>query len=142
MTYKAGMTFLNIPVKDLPRSTAFFKRIGFGFSEPFTDETAACMIINDNTFAMLQTEEKFRTFIKKDMVDASRSAAMIIAVSADSRAHVDELMERALAAGGKEYSEPADYGFMYYRCLEDLDGHLWEFSHFDMSRAEQPATDR
>jgi uncharacterized protein len=123
--------FVNLPVKDLDRSKAFFAELGYTFNEQFTDENAACLVISDDIFAMLLVEPFFKTFTTKEVSDTSTTAEAIIALSADSRAAVDELADRALAAGGKPSMEPSDLGFMYGRSFQDLDGHLWEVVWMD-----------
>lgn len=128
--------FVNLPIKDLEKTKAFFSKLGFSFNEQFTDEKAACMIIGDNIYAMLLKEEFFRTFIKKDIADASKYAEVINAFSVESREKVDELADKALAAGGTQYNDPQDYGWMYSRTFQDLDGHLWEVLHADMNAFE------
>lgn len=137
MAYKSTHTFVNLPVKDLNQTKDFFSSIGFEFNPQFSDEKAACLVINDNTFVQLLTESYFQTFISKPVADVASAAAGIIALSADSREQVDELADKALAAGGKQSKEPADHGFMYVRSFEDLDGHLWEIAFFDPSAYSQ-----
>lgn len=137
MAYKSTHTFVNLPVKDLNRTKEFFSSIGFEFNPQFSDEKAACLVINDNTFVQLLTESYFQTFISKPVADAASAAAGIIALSVDSREQVDELADKALTAGGKQSKEPADHGFMYVRSFEDLDGHLWEIAFFDPSAYSQ-----
>lgn len=129
----ATQIFVNLPVKDLEKSKAFFSSMGFAFNEQFTDEKAACLIIGENIFAMLLVEEFFRSFIKKDIADASKFAEVINAFSVDSKDKVNELADKALAAGASQYSEPQDYGWMYSRNFQDLDGHLWEVVYTDMT---------
>jgi len=135
MAYRSTYTFINLPVKDLNRTKEFFGSIGFEFNPQYSDENAACLVINDTTFAMLLVESYFKTFIKKPVADVAGAAGAIIALSADSRAHVDELADKALAAGGKQSNEPADHGFMYVRSFEDLNGHLWEIAYMDPNAA-------
>jgi predicted lactoylglutathione lyase len=135
----ATQIFVNLPVKDLEKSKAFFSSMGFAFNEQFTDEKAACLIIGENIYAMLLVEEFFRSFIKKDIADASKFAEVINAFSVDSKDKVIELADKALAAGATQYSEPQDYGWMYSRNFQDLDGHLWEVVYTDMSA--MPATE-
>jgi uncharacterized protein len=135
----ATQIFVNLPVKDLEKSKAFFSSMGFAFNEQFTDEKAACLIIGENIYAMLLVEEFFRSFIKKDIADASKFAEVINAFSVDSKDKVIELADKALAAGATQYSEPQDYGWMYSRNFQDLDGHLWEVVYTDMSAI--PATE-
>jgi len=127
----AKQIFVNLPVKTLDASIKFFGSLGFTFNAQFTDATATCMIIGENIFAMLLTEEKFRGFTPKKICDAATTTEVLIALSYDSRAEVDELVNKALAAGGTTHSEPQDHGFMYLRAFQDLDGHNWEIFHMD-----------
>lgn len=124
-------------MRNLNQTKEFFSSIGFEFNAQLSDEKAACMVINDNTFVMLLTESYFGSFISKPVADLSGSAAGIIALSADSRDHVNELADKALAVGGKQSKDSQDHGFMYVRSFEDLDGHLWEIAHMDMSAMPQ-----
>ncbi len=127
-------TFVNLPVKDLARTTAFFNALGFAFDPEFTDENATRMIISDDTSVMLVTEPFFAGFIApQDIADTSSSREVIVGLSAESREHVDDLADRALAAGAQALGEPDDQGFMYMRGFRDLDGHQWSFIHMDMS---------
>ncbi|PVE25060.1 hypothetical protein DC522_07540 [Microvirga sp. KLBC 81] len=122
----ATKIYVNLPVKDLQRSVRFFKAMGFGLNPEFSDESAACIVIADNIFAMLLTEAKFREFARKPVADASRMAEMLTSLSVESRARVNQLVDRALAQGGREVREPEDHGFMFGRSFSDLDGHIWE----------------
>jgi len=121
--------FVNLPIKDLPRSVKFFGSLGYTFNPQFTDENATCMILGDNLFAMLLVEPYFQTFIEKDVSDAHRTTEVLLAVPVGSREAVDALVEKALAAGAKEPRPARDYGFMYQRSYDDLDGHTWEVFH-------------
>ena len=129
----ATKIFVNLPVKDLKRSIEFFGKLGFQFNQQFTDETATCMIITDDIFAMLLTEEKFKTFTPKEICDAKKCTEVLVALSYDSRAQVDEMVRKAVAAGGSTYNEPQDHGFMYAHGFQDLDGHNWEIFYMDPS---------
>ena len=121
--------FVNLPVKDLQKSVDFFGKLGYTFNPQFTDENATCMIIGDNIFAMLLVEPYFKSFIEKDVADAHKTAEVILALSAENREAVDALVGKALAAGATEPRPAKDYGFMYQRSYQDLDGHLWEVFH-------------
>ena len=121
--------FVNLPIKDLPRSVRFFESLGYTFNPQFTDENATCMILGENLFAMLLVEPYFRTFIEKDVSDAHRASEVLLAVPVGSREAVDALVEKALAAGAKEPRPARDLGFMYQRSYDDLDGHTWEVFH-------------
>ena len=139
-TGTSRMLFVNLAVKDLDRSVRFFTELWFTFDPQFTDETATCMNVGDTAFVMLLVENRFTDFTTKTLVDPTTHTEAIIAVSADSRAQVDELVDKALAVGGSPSNEPMDYGFMYGRSFQDPDGHLWEVMHMDPSALEQPAT--
>jgi predicted lactoylglutathione lyase len=129
--------FINLPVNNLPKSKEFFVKLGFDFNPQFTNDDGACMIVSDTIFVMLLTETHFKTFTKKQLVDATKSTEVIIAVSADSRAAVDEMMTKALKAGGRKSNDPQDYGWMYSTSFQDLDGHLWEVLYADLSALPQ-----
>ncbi len=118
--------FVNLPVKDLKKSMAFYKALGFTFNPQFTDDTAACMVISEHNYAMLLTHEKFKSFATKPIPDAHKTTGVMVAMSLDSKTEVDEMAAKAVKAGGKEPSPKVDYGFMLQRTFEDLDGHTWE----------------
>ncbi|WP_309625425.1 VOC family protein [Methylibium sp.] len=134
----ATQIFVNLPVKDLPRSVAFFTRLGFTFNPRFTDHNATCMIVGENIFVMLLVESFFKTFTKKALCDATRSTEVLVCLSCESRAQVDERVAQALAAGGAAPNEAKDHGFMYQHGFEDLDGHLWELIYMEPT-ADSPA---
>ena len=125
--------FVNLPVQDLERSMAFFKKVGFDFNAKFTNDEAACMVIGEAMQAMLLTHEKFGEFTKKSIADAGSSTEVITALGCASRADVDRIADRALEAGGTPAREPKDHGFMYERAFEDPDGHIWEVFWMDES---------
>jgi predicted lactoylglutathione lyase len=129
----ASKIFVNLPVKNLNRSIEFFTKLGFRFNQQFTDETATSMIVTDDIFVMLLTEEKFKTFTPKEICDARKFTEVLVALSYDSRAEVDDLVRKAVAAGGSTYNEPQDHGFMYSHGFQDLDGHIWEVFYMDPS---------
>ncbi len=120
-----NQVFLTLPVADLPKSVAFFKALGFTHNPQFSDDTAACIVINDTLSVMLGTHEKFRSFTPKAVCDTSQAVEVLISLSCDTRERVDELVAKALAAGGTSYDEPEDLGFMYSHSFVDLDGHGW-----------------
>jgi uncharacterized protein len=128
---KADKIFVNLPVKDLNKSIDFFSKIGFEFNDQFTDKNATCMIISDNIFVMLLVENSFKAFTKKEIADTITSTEVIMALSTESREKVDELVNKALAAGGKPSNDPIDHGFMYGWSFQDIDGHLWELIYMD-----------
>ena len=123
--------YLNIAVDNLERSKAFFSKLGFTFEPKFTDQNAACMIVGENIFTMLLTKPFFSNFTSKPLVDASKSTEALICLSCDSRDEVDDLVAKAIAAGGTAPRQPQDYGFMYSHGFEDPDGHIWEFAYLD-----------
>ena len=118
--------FVNLPVKELDRSVRFFTALGFSFNDHFTDETATCMIVSESSFVMLLTEEKFRQFTPRQLCDTKQATEVLLCLSAESRAEVDQLVAKAVAAGGSLYKEPIDFGFMYGHSFQDPDGHQWE----------------
>ena len=118
--------FVNLPVKNVERTKAFFASLGFGFNPQFSNENALCMEVGENIFAMLLAEPFFQGFTKKPIADATKSIEVLVCLSCESRAEVDSLVAKALAAGGKAPNEPQDHGFMYGHGFEDLDGHTWE----------------
>ncbi|HEY8527086.1 MAG TPA: VOC family protein [Acidimicrobiales bacterium] len=126
--------FVNLPVADLQASKTFFSELGFEFDPRFTDENATAMVINDQTSVMLLTRPYFETFTDLPVVDAKTQVQTLIAVSAESREEVDQLVEKAVANGATEAREPQDLGFMYQRTIQDLDGHTWEVGYMDMSQ--------
>jgi predicted lactoylglutathione lyase len=123
--------FLNLAIRELPRSMEFFTKLGFEFNPKFTDDKAACMIISEEAFAMLLTEPFFQTFTKKQVCNSSTHTEAIIAISCGSRAEVDTFLKKALAAGGKPALDTVDHGFMYSCSFYDLDGHHWEVVWMD-----------
>ena len=123
--------FVNFPVKDLNKSKEFFAKLGFAFNAQFTDQNAACMVISEDNYAMLLVEQFFKTFTKKEIVDAKKSTEVLAALSAESKEKEDKMMSKALDAGAKEARDPQDLGFMYGRRFEDLDGHIWEIFWMD-----------
>ena len=127
------LIFVNLPVADLAAAKAFYEAIGATNNPQFTDDTAACMVFSDTIHVMLLTHDKFSQFTPKRIADAHATSEVLIAISADSREAVDEITENALAAGGREPRDKQDYGFMYGRSFEDLDGHIWEPMWMDLA---------
>ena len=127
----AKSIFVNLPVKDLKKSIEFFTRLGFSFNPQFTDETATCMIVSDNIFLMLLTHPKFAGFTPKPICDATQATEVLVALDCNSRDEVDEMVRKAVAAGGSTYNAPQDHGFMYAHGFQDLDGHIWEVFYMD-----------
>jgi len=129
----ATKIFVNLPVKNLNGSIEFFTRLGYSFNSQFTDETAACMVISEDIYVMLLPEAKFREFTPKPICDAKKSTEVLVCLSCESRDKVNDLVSKAIAAGGTIYAEVKDYGFMYQHGFQDLDGHLWELIHMEPS---------
>lgn len=127
--------YVNLAVNDLNKSVEFFTQLGFEFDPNFTDDNATCMSISALAFVMLLAGARFADFTSKAIVDATTHAEAILAVSADSRAQVDELADKALAAGGRPSNDPMDDEFMYGRSFQDLDGHLWEVLYMELQRS-------
>ena len=127
--------FVNLPIKNMERSTAFFGVLGFSFNPQFTNEQGACMVVSDSIYVMLLVEPFFQTFTKKQIADAGKTTEVLICLSCESRAEVDELVRKAVAAGGSTPNAPQDHGFMYGHGFQDLDGHIWELAYMDPSAA-------
>lgn len=127
------MIFVNLPVADLPKSKAFYEAVGAANNPAFTDDTAACMVVEEGSIhVMLLTHEKWATFTSKTIPDARTTAQVLLCVSADSRNAVDGQVDKAVKAGGKADPTPTqDFGFMYGRSFEDPDGHIWEVMWMD-----------
>lgn len=129
--------FVNLAVENLGRAVDFFTELGFKFDPRFTDETGTCMIVSDEAYVMLLMKDKFKDFTKKELADSTRETEAIISLSAESREQVDEIVHKALAAGGSAANEPMDMAFMYGWSFQDPDGHLWEVFHMDMSAMQE-----
>ena len=129
--------FVNLPVKDLDKSMAFFKAIGFSFNPQFTDKTAACMVMSEDIYAMLLTHDKVKQFTGKQIADAHKTTEVLTALAVESKAKVNELVDKAIKAGSKEPRQPQDYGFMFGRSFEDPDGHIWEMFWMDPSHVQK-----
>jgi len=130
--------FVNLPVADLPKAKAFYEAIGAVNNPQFSDDTAACMVVSDTIYVMLLTHSKWATFTKKPIVDAQAASEVMLCLSADDRAAVDNMVKAASAHGGKADVNPVqDHGFMYGRSFEDVDGHIWEIMFMDMSQMPQ-----
>jgi hypothetical protein len=127
------MIFVNLPVNDLSASRGFFEALGFSINEQFSDDKAACVVLADNIFVMLLREDFFRTFVGGEVADASRVTEVLNCLSAESRQEVDDLVRRAIGAGGKPWKDSFSEGPMYGGSFQDLDGHVWEVMHMDVS---------
>ena len=132
----AKMIFVNLPVADLARATAFYEAIGAEKNPQFSDGTASCMVFSDTIVTMLLTHEKFRQFTPKKIADARSTSEVLLCLSADSRKDVDDMVGKAKSAGGRVDPCPKqDHGFMYGRSFEDPDGHIWEVMWMDVAAA-------
>jgi predicted lactoylglutathione lyase len=131
--------FVNLPVKDLKKSVAFFTGLGFTFNPQFTDDTATCMIVSEDIYVMLLTEAKFKSFTPKAICDTSKATEVLVCLSAESRGKVDEMVRKALSGGGKPHREAQDHGFMYEHGFQDPDGHIWEIAWMDPAAIQQAA---
>ena len=130
----AKLIFINLPVSNLARATAFYQAIGAVKNAQFSDDTASCMVFSDAIHAMLMTHDKYRQFTTKQIADTKTTSQVLICISADSRAEVDERRWR-------DRSAPRDdYDFMYGRSFEDLDGHLWGVNWMDFEAVAKETT--
>jgi uncharacterized protein len=135
-TSGSRMIFVNLAVRDLERSKEFFGKLGFEYNAQFTDDKAACMVVSDKACVMLLAESYFKTFTKKEVCDTNTQTEGLFALSCESRAEVDELVRKALDAGGSLAGDPLDLGFMYGGRFYDLDGHHWEVMWMDQSAVQ------
>jgi len=135
-TTRSRKLFVNLAVRDLKKSMEFFSTLGFEFNPKFTDEKAACMVLSEEAFVMLLAEPFFKTFTRRELCDTSRQTEGLFALSCDSKAEVDELVNKAIAAGGKHAVDKQDHGFMYGWSFYDLDGHHWEVMWMDPKMAQ------
>ena len=124
---------MNLPVKDLNETVDFFTKLGFAFNPQFTDENATCMIVSNDIFVMLLVEKFFKTFTNKEICDAATDTEVILALSAENREQVDNMITKVNEAGGREYMKSQDYGWMYHRGFEDINGHILEIVYMDES---------
>ncbi|GAB3511311.1 VOC family protein [Emticicia fontis] len=128
----ATKIFVNLPVKDLQKSIEFFTKLGYSFNPQFTDENATCMIIEEGSiYAMLLTHKHFKSFIDKDITDATQSTEVILSLEMPGKESVDEIVKKAIEAGGTKYRDLTDMGWMYQDSFADLDGHKWEVFWMD-----------
>jgi predicted lactoylglutathione lyase len=125
--------FLNLAVKDLNQSVAFFTQLGFSFNQKFTNEKGTCLVIDENINVMLLVEEFYQTFTDKEICNTATTSEVLISISLESRDKVDEMIRKVIKAGGAEYRETKDYGWMYQRNFLDKDGHHWEIFFMDES---------
>jgi predicted lactoylglutathione lyase len=131
------LIFVNLPVKDLTAAREFFMQLGFEFNPQFSDDKAACMVVDRNIFVMLLVEERFKDFVNGEISDATKATEVLTCLSAESREQVDEIVAKALAAGGKPWKPVIEEGPMYGASFQDLDGHVWELMYMDMPAEQQ-----
>ena len=128
----ATQIFVNLPVKNLDQAKGFFSALGYTFNPQFTNQNGACMVVSEgHTYVMLLAEPFFQTFTPKPVADARQSTEVLVCLSCDSRAALDETVRKAVAAGATTPRPPQDHGFMYQHGFEDLDGHLWELVYME-----------
>ncbi|MEU3347794.1 VOC family protein [Streptomyces sp. NPDC006700] len=125
------MIFVNLATNDVAASRKFFTDLGYTINPQFSSDDCACVVISDTIIAMLLSKQHYANFTKKEIADSTRSSEVLICLSAESREKVDELVEKAVAAGGTVSGETQDQGFMYGRAFDDLDGHTWEVMWMD-----------
>ncbi|MET8577484.1 VOC family protein [Streptomyces sp. NPDC005012] len=130
------MIFVNLPVRDIDASKKFFTELGYTINPQFSDSTTGSVVISEQIVVMLLAHEKYAEFTKKEIADSTRTSEVLIALSAESRQKVDELVDRALSLGATEPREKQDLGFMYGRAFEDLDGHTFEVVWMDPAAVE------
>lgn len=126
--------FLNLAVKDLNRAVSFFNELGFSIDPKFTNDKGACVVISENIYVMILVKEFYQTFTEKQICDSTTTSEVLISLSMESREKVDEIINKAVQAGGTDYQEAKDYGWMYQRTFLDLDGHHWEVFYMDESK--------
>jgi predicted lactoylglutathione lyase len=130
----ARQIFINLSVRDLKKSVAFYEAIGFQNNPQFSDDAGACMQVSDTIYVMLLTHGKFQQYTSKTIIDARNSVGVLNSISMNSTEELNSFVSNAVNAGGREYRDPQDYGFMQLRCFEDLDGHNWEATYVDMTK--------
>ncbi len=129
--------FVNLPVKDIAQTRAFWTKLGFSFNEQFSNEESLCLILNDGViYAMLLLNQKFETFTNRTVADGS-TTQVLLAIEVESRDKVNEIIKTALENGGSRYRESEDHGWMYYDCFADPDGHQWEVMYSDPTQIPQ-----
>ena len=128
---------INLPVANLPKSMAFFKALGYSHNPQSTDDTGACIVVSDTISVMLLTHVRFRNFTPKAICDTSKAVEVLLCLSCESREQVDDLVAKAVAAGGSTYDKPEDYGFMYTHSFVDPDGHGWGLVHMSAKPAQE-----
>jgi uncharacterized protein len=129
-----SQVFINLAVKDLEKSVGFYTAMGFALNPTFSDDSAKCFVWSETIFAMIMTQERFKTFSTKPLDDTKNQLTGIYALSVESLDKVNSIVDAAVQAGGIEPKPLQDHGFMQLRTLEDFDGHTWEIFYMDMSK--------
>lgn len=127
--------FINLAATDLKASTDFYLQLGFGFHLQFSDNTASCIVLGDHLYLMLLSKEKFVSFSPNPLINSHQQTQVLNCLSCHSKAEVDELVQKAVDAGGRTYNQPQDHDFMYAHGFQDLDGHVWELLYMEMLQA-------
>ena len=128
---------INLPVADLAKSIAFFNALGFPSNLQGSDDSGACIVVSDAILVMLLTHDRFRNFTPKEICDTSKATEVLHTLGCESREQVDDLVAKALAAGGSTYDKAEDYGFMYTHSFVDPDGHGWGLIHMSAMPEQQ-----
>ncbi|MFJ8201323.1 VOC family protein [Streptomyces sp. NPDC096152] len=131
------MIFVNLATEDVEASGKFFTELGYTINPQFSTEACACVVISDTIVAMLLSRQHYATFTQKEIVDSTKASEVLLCLSAESREKVDELVDRAIAAGGRATGQTQDHGFMYGRAFDDLDGHTWEVMWMDPAAVQR-----
>ncbi|MFF6998107.1 VOC family protein [Streptomyces sp. NPDC008313] len=130
------MIFVNLATNDVDASRKFFTELGYSINPQFSTDDCTCVVISDTIIAMLMSRQRYSDFTKKPIADSTATSEVLLCLSAESREKVDELVDRAIAAGGTATGEPQDHGHMYGRAFDDLDGHTWEVAWMDPAAIE------
>ncbi|MEU9341795.1 VOC family protein [Streptomyces sp. NPDC048278] len=125
------MIFVNLATDDVAASRKFFTELGYSINPQFSNDDCSCVVISDTIIAMLLSKQRYADFTKKEIADSTKTSEVLICLSAESREKVDDLVAKAVAAGGTANDDVQDQGFMYGRSFEDLDGHSWEVVWMD-----------
>ncbi|MFD7815125.1 VOC family protein [Streptomyces sp. NPDC059785] len=125
------MIFVNLPVNDVATTRKFFTELGYTINPQFSTDDCACVVISDTIIAMMLSKQHYANFTKKRIADAATTSEVLLCLSAESREKVDELVDRAISAGGSATGETQDQGFMYGRAFDDPNGHTWEVMWMD-----------
>jgi predicted lactoylglutathione lyase len=129
-------TYINLPIKNISKTRAFWTKLGFSFNEQFSDDKALCLVLREEQiYSMLVTHELFSTFTNRPIAEPI-TTQVLIAIEVDSKEKVDEMIQLALENGGSRYRDSADHGWMYYDSFADLDGHQWEVLYIDTSKMQ------